>query len=61
MADALAKAQAAAKADLDKALAKAEADKKSAVEREVKKALEEAAKAQAEAGRGDKGQTEEGE
>ena len=42
---ALAQAQEKAKAELDKALAKAEADKKSAIEREVKKALEEAAKA----------------
>jgi formate dehydrogenase iron-sulfur subunit len=42
---ALAQAQAKAKAELDKALGKAEADKKSAIEREVKKALEEAAKA----------------
>ena len=42
---ALAQAQEKAKAELDKALAKADADKKSAIEREVKKALEEAAKA----------------
>ncbi|MBM4289809.1 MAG: 4Fe-4S dicluster domain-containing protein [Deltaproteobacteria bacterium] len=57
VAEALAKAQAAAKAELDKALTKAETDKKSAIEREVKKALEEAAKAQTEA----EGKTEEGE
>jgi formate dehydrogenase iron-sulfur subunit len=55
--EAVAKAKAQAKEELDKALAKAEADKKAAIEREVKKALEEAAKAQAEA---EKGQTEEG-
>jgi hypothetical protein len=59
--DAVAKTKAAAKADLDKALAKAEAEKKSAVDREVKKALEEAAKAQAEPAAADKGQNEEGE
>jgi len=57
VAEALAKVQAAAKAELDKALTKAETDKKSAIEREVKKALEEAAKAQTEA----EGKTEEGE
>ena len=61
VAEALAKAQAAAKADLDKALAKAEADKKSAIDREVKKALEEAAKAQAESQVATKGESEEGE
>jgi Fe-S-cluster-containing dehydrogenase component len=45
VAAALAKAQADAKAKLAEALAKAEKDKKAAVEREVKKALAEAAKA----------------
>jgi Fe-S-cluster-containing hydrogenase component 2 len=58
VADAVSKAKEAAKAELDKALAKAEAEKKKAVEREVKKALDEAAKAQAEAAQA---QPEEGE
>jgi formate dehydrogenase iron-sulfur subunit len=61
VAEAVAKAKAAGKAELDKAMAKADADKKSAVEREVKKALEEAAKAQAETAEAAKGETEEGE
>jgi Fe-S-cluster-containing dehydrogenase component len=45
---AVARAEAEAKAKLTEALAKAEKDKKAAIEREVKKALEEAAKAKAE-------------
>ena len=44
VAQAVARAQEAAKAQLDKALAKAESDKKAAIAKEVKKALEEAAK-----------------
>jgi formate dehydrogenase iron-sulfur subunit len=48
VAQAVERAQGAAKAVLDKALAKADADKKAAIEKEVKKALEEAAKAPAE-------------
>ncbi len=58
VAAAVAQVQTKAKATLDQALAKAEAEKKSAIEREVKKALEEAAKEQAEPA---PGQTEEGE
>jgi Fe-S-cluster-containing dehydrogenase component len=47
VAEAVAKAQAEAKAKLTEAMAKAEKDKKAAIEKEVKKALEEAAKAKA--------------
>lgn len=47
VAAAVAKAQAEAKAKLAEAMAKAEKDKRTAVEKEVKKALEEAAKAKA--------------
>lgn len=50
VAAAVAKTEAEAKAKLDKAKADAEAAQKSAIEREVKKALEEAAKAQNEEG-----------
>jgi Fe-S-cluster-containing dehydrogenase component len=50
VAAALAKAREEAQAKLDKAMEKAEAEKKSAVEREVKKALEEAAKGQTQEG-----------
>jgi Fe-S-cluster-containing dehydrogenase component len=46
--EAVARAEAEAKAKLTEALAKADKDKKAAIEREVKKALEEAAKAKAE-------------
>jgi Fe-S-cluster-containing dehydrogenase component len=48
VAQAVQNTQAAAKDTLDKALAKADADKKAAIDKEVKKALEEAAKAAAE-------------
>jgi hypothetical protein len=47
VAAAVAKAQAEAKAKLAEAMAKAEKEKRTAVEKEVKKALEEAAKAKA--------------
>jgi Fe-S-cluster-containing dehydrogenase component len=47
--EAVARAEAEAKAKLTEALAKAEKDKKAAIEKEVKKALEEAAKANAQA------------
>jgi formate dehydrogenase iron-sulfur subunit len=50
VAKALARAQEKAQEVLDQALAKADKDKKAAIEREVKKALEEAAKAPAEEG-----------
>jgi len=46
----VAKAQEKAEANLHRALAKAETEKKSAIEKEVKKALEEAAKAQTQEG-----------
>jgi len=46
VAAAVAQAQAEAKAKLTEAMAKAEKDKKAAIDKEVKKALEEAAKAQ---------------
>jgi formate dehydrogenase iron-sulfur subunit len=49
VAEAVAKAQAEAKAKLTEAMAKAEKEKKAAIDREVKKALEEAAKAKASA------------
>jgi formate dehydrogenase iron-sulfur subunit len=48
--EAVAKAQEKAEAKLHRALAKAETDKKAAIEKEVKKALEEAAKAQTQEG-----------
>jgi len=46
VAEAVTKARAEAKAKLAEAMAKAEKDKKAAIDKEVKKALEEAAKAQ---------------
>ena len=46
----MARAQEKADAKLQRALAKAETEKKSAIESEVKKALEEAAKAQTQEG-----------
>jgi formate dehydrogenase iron-sulfur subunit len=51
VAEAVAKAQEQAEANLKKALAKAESERKAAIEREVKKALEQAAKAETQEGK----------